>query len=110
MMKFKMIKDILIQSWWMIALILSGSVLYERAIQKRELQFIQLQEQLVSLQKEKKKVLYKQYNLSQQINSQSDPAWIELSLMKGLGVVPEDQQKVYFFPETEMFSESTHPH
>jgi hypothetical protein len=37
-----------------------------------------------------------------QINSQSDLAWIELTLMKGLGVAPEDSQKVYFFGESEI--------
>ncbi|MCE2983850.1 MAG: hypothetical protein LW832_09830 [Parachlamydia sp.] len=48
------------------------------------------------LQKEKRTALKRQEDLQLQINSQSDPAWIELTLMKGLGLVPEGEQKVYF--------------
>lgn len=33
-----------------------------------------------------------------EINSQSDPAWVELMLMKNLGLVPEGQIKVFFDP------------
>ncbi len=31
-----------------------------------------------------------------QINSQRDPAWLEMVLKRNLGVVPEGQVKVYF--------------
>lgn len=37
-----------------------------------------------------------QEDLLLQINSQSDPAWVELILMKGLGLVPEGQTKAVF--------------
>lgn len=97
-MKLELIKSAIIKSWWVIAFILIGSALYEKAIQKRESQFIQLQEQLAFLQEEKLIAINRHQNLQLQTNSQSDLAWIELALMKGLGVTPEDQQKVYFFP------------
>ena len=41
-------------------------------------------------------LLEEKEDLKLQINSQKDPAWIELTLMKGLGLVPEGQLKVYF--------------
>lgn len=34
--------------------------------------------------------------LELEIHSQSDPLWIQLALMKGLGLVPEGQKKVLF--------------
>lgn len=34
--------------------------------------------------------------LELEIHSQSDPLWIQLALMKGLGLVPEGQRKVLF--------------
>lgn len=50
------------------------------------------------MQNEKQKALQKQQDLKWQINSQSDLAWIELTLMKGLGLVPEGKKKVFFYP------------
>ena len=52
--------------------------------------------QLKQLKSEKEKALDLQKSLLMQINSQSDPAWIELTLRKVLGVVPEGQTKVFF--------------
>ena len=48
------------------------------------------------LLKKKKLALEKQKGLLRQINSQNDPAWIELMLMKEMGLVPEGQTKVFF--------------
>jgi hypothetical protein len=55
-----------------------------------------LQERLNELENEKRLALDLRENLLYQINSQSDHDWIELTLMKGLGLVPEDQTKVFF--------------
>jgi hypothetical protein len=94
----KILKIVFVQSWWVIAFLLLCAILYERGMQKREAQFQQLREQLGVLQIEKQKAMLQQQNLQMHINSQSDLAWVELALMKGLGVCPEDQQKVYFYP------------
>ena len=72
------------------------AILYEQGLKDRDTVFMQLREQLSHLQMQKEKALAKQKNLKQQINSQSDQAYIELTLMKGLGLTPEDQQKVFF--------------
>lgn len=95
-MKQFLIKSLLMRSWWVIAFILFCTILYERGLHKRDAQFQQLNAQLAALLIEKEQVLAKQEVLQRHVNSQSDLAWIELTLMKGLGVCPEDYQKVYF--------------
>lgn len=37
-----------------------------------------------------------QQELILQIESQTDPAWVEMVLKRNLGLVPEGQVKVYF--------------
>ena len=70
--------------------------MYEQGLKKRNTIYQQLTEQSAHLQIEKQKLLLRQQNLQLQINSQSDRAWVELILMKELGLVPEEQRKVYF--------------
>lgn len=97
----RFINTFLIRSWWVIAFLLGCLLLYEQGLQKREYHYQQLKEQLAYLQQEKNKVLNKQQHLQLRFNSQSDPAWIELILMKELGLTPEGHQKVYFSPESQ---------
>lgn len=85
-----------LRSWWVIAFVFCCTILYEQGLKKRNMIYQQLTEKAVQLQVEKEKVLRRQQNLELQINSQSDRAWVELTLMKELGLVPEEQQKVYF--------------
>jgi cell division protein FtsL len=85
-----------IRSWWVITFLLFCFFFYEKGLERREQQYQQLNEQLKQLQWEKKQTLIKQQNLQLQVNSQSDLSWIELTLMKELGLSPEGQQKVYF--------------
>jgi hypothetical protein len=59
----------------------------ECSVLKDKLRYLELEKQLVVQEHE---------DLILQINSQSDPAWIQMTLMKGMGLVPEGQQKVYF--------------
>jgi hypothetical protein len=65
-------------------------------MQRKEEEYQILQKRLGDLEVEKKVALENREDLLLQISSQSDPAWIQLMLMKGLGLVPEGQQKVYF--------------
>jgi hypothetical protein len=95
-MKFKEVFSGLFRSWWVIAFMLLCLVLYEQSLKNRESQRLQLKQQWKQLQIDKKSELAKQKDLKLQINSQSDPAWVELILMKGLGLVPENTTKIYF--------------
>jgi hypothetical protein len=88
-----------IRSWWVIAFSLICTIAYEQGVKKWNALYQQLTEQSLSLQKEKQEALHHQENLRRQINSQSDLAWVELTLMKGSGLVPEGQQKVYFYQD-----------
>lgn len=72
---------------------------YERGLQTIEIAFAKLHQQYAELLNEEKKALALNQDYTLQINSQSDPEWIELTLMKGLGLVPEDQVKVVFKPD-----------
>lgn len=82
--------------WWVIAFCLLCSMLYEQGYRRIETDYSKLSEHLTKLEAEKEKALALQENLLLQLESQSDPAWVELLLMKGLGVVPEGQTKVFF--------------
>lgn len=89
-------RTIFIDSWWVWAFALICGCLYERGMESMQEDFQKLGIHLSMLEEEKQKALQKQERLQRQIDSQSDLAWLELTLMKGLGLCPEDQRKVYF--------------
>jgi hypothetical protein len=95
------VHNALTRSWWVVLFILLSGVVYAQAVQKKQDVFLSLERHLEALQSEKKALLVEQEDLNLQVNSQGDPAWIELTLMKGLGLVPEGQMKVYFHHEDE---------
>lgn len=68
-------------------------------MQKKALVAKALQEQLNRLNEQKEQLLVEHEDLVLQIQSQSDPAWIQLTLMKGLGLVPDGQMKIFFQSE-----------
>lgn len=92
----KIFDRLILKSWWVILFILACYMAYERGIRKTQGQYEQLVKQHQELQAELRESLTLQEELILQINSQSDPAWVELTLMKGLGLVPEGQTKIFF--------------
>jgi hypothetical protein len=86
----------LINWWWVVLFILICLMAYEHSANNKNKESIFLLVQLKELQVEKENALMVHDELLRQINSQSDPAWIELSLMKVLGLTPEGQTKVFF--------------
>lgn len=90
---------VFIRSWWIMAFVLICAIIYEQGLRERDQLHQQLTKQRIALLQEKQEALQQQQNLQLQINSQSDLAWIELTLMKGLGLVPEEQQKVFFYQD-----------
>lgn len=93
---YKSFEQILLYSWWVILFALCCFLVYERGLVKRDMDFDKLHAQYIELQKENKRSLALQEKLLLQINSQSDVEWVELTLMKGLGLVPDGQTKVVF--------------
>lgn len=88
-------KNAFFQYGWVLLCMLCCCFMYLHAIKKKQVLEV-LKSQLYALQSEKQFLLEEKEDLKLQINSQKDPAWIELTLMKGLGLVPEGQLKVYF--------------
>ena len=91
-----------ISSWWVILFILGCYLFYEQGLKKRDQDFSKLHMQYLELQKESQLAHAQQENLLLQINSQSDPDYVELILMKGLGLVAEGQTKVLFTDQPEL--------
>jgi hypothetical protein len=83
-------------NWWTILFIICSYYCYEQGLKNRNKDFTKLQIQYHSLQNEKKIISTLHEKLVMQVNSQSDPEWLELVLMKGLGLAPEGQIKVLF--------------
>ena len=92
-------KGTLLQNWWVVLFISVCGLLYFNSVSKKNEILTSLEQRLESLSAEKKIILQEKEDLLLQVNSQSDPAWIQLTLMKGLGLVPEGQKKVYFHNE-----------
>lgn len=71
-------------------------VVLEMSLNQLEKEAGLLEKQLAGLKIELKNVETEKEYLTRQINSQSDPAWIEMVMKKELGLVPEGQVKIYF--------------
>lgn len=98
-LNLNLFEKLFIRSWWVILFTFLCFILYEQAEKKRDKDYTKLYEQLMVLQAAKAKALEIQNSLLLQVNSESDPAWIELTLMQRLGLVPEGQIKVFFTKE-----------
>ncbi len=77
-------------------LVILASIITERALKSIALEKEALNRQLTALLEEKERAMKIQEKLLLTINSQSDPAWIELVLFRELGLVPEGAAKVWF--------------
>ncbi len=92
-------KGVLAQNWWVAVFISVCAIVYLNSVSKKNEVLSALERRMDSLNAEKTLLLQEKEDLLLQVNSQSDPAWIQLTLMKGLGLVPEGQLKVYFHNE-----------
>lgn len=93
---FRYFELIIFKSWWVIALILFCGIFFENSTKKINFIYEKLDLRARELALEKKRLVDLQEDLKLQVNSQSDPSWIELTLIKELGLVPEGQTKVFF--------------
>ena len=82
--------------FWVIALAIFCFGLYEQAARLVDSEMRVLREQISELTSETKQQLSIQEGLKRQIQSQNDPAWVELVLIRCLGLVPDGATKVYF--------------
>ncbi len=90
------LKKELLNFWWVLFFALICFICYEQGIKVWRNQFNTLNAQLQDLQVAKSKALLQHERLQAQVQSQKDIHWIELTLIKELGVVPEGHKKVFF--------------
>lgn len=86
-----------LRAWWW-SLVFCGCVglAYWHGMKVRNLAFLEISEKVLSMEEEIAVATAEKEILAQRIASQSDPAWIELVLLKQMGVVPEGFLKVHF--------------
>jgi hypothetical protein len=88
--------EVIVKSWWTILFFLIVFFIYDRGMHYRDLEITKLTKKLQELDEEKMIAVKLQHQLNLQIESQTDSAWIEMVLMKSLGLVPEGEKKVLF--------------
>ena len=86
----------LLHSWWVVIFVVLGSLVYLSAMHHKNNTYKEMLARLRVLENEKALALTEQQGLLLQIESQADPAWVEMVLKRNLGLVPEGQVKVYF--------------
>ena len=95
--KKRVVKNPLIaRNWWVFAVIVLTYAIYSHTIQTKRSLITELNLRQKELLQEKQQAEEKHQELLMQVESEQDPAWVEMMLMKGLGVVPEGQRKVLF--------------
>ncbi len=82
--------------WWVIVFCLLLCIGFDSAVKKKKKEITLLSMQLNQILSEKAYLEEEKGELLARIESQNDPAWVELVLMKELGVVPTGYMKVYF--------------
>lgn len=84
------------QWWWVLAFCLLASIVYVPAMKNRKALLGELSFRFSEMEKEKRLVLQEKEELAQRIASQDDPAWVELVLLREMGMVPDGFLKVHF--------------
>lgn len=92
----KLFEQIILKSWWVILFFLLCYFAYDQAMHHRTREKVRLEKKLYELKTQKEEALRLQEELKLQIASQEDDNFIELVLMRRLGLVPEGQTKVHF--------------
>ncbi len=95
-------ENLVVRSWWVILFFLLGAIGYNQAIKKKNMDIASLEYRIHEVEKAKESALLEQEDLLLKIRSENDPEWIELVLMRELGVVPEGSLKVHFAPKKKM--------
>ena len=92
----RLFEELIAKSWWSILFFLLCYFAYDQALAHRKREEVRLRKKLESLTLQKEIAKERQEELKLQIASQNDPEWIEMTLKKELGLVPEGEKKVHF--------------
>jgi hypothetical protein len=90
------VKGALLKSWWVVLFAILCIGWYLHAVSSRNDALDILGLRLKNLEEQKQLALQQREDLELALRSQTDPTWIEMMLMKELGMVPEGWLKVFF--------------
>lgn len=93
---FRFFYAIGVRSWWVWLFVLISYAIYDFATVRQEKELHHFEALQVERQNLLAREIERHESLLLQMQSQSDPMWIEMMLMRELGVVPEGQTKVVF--------------
>jgi hypothetical protein len=82
--------------WWVVSFCLITASVFLHFVREKKNQIVELSTRLDLMQRDRASALEERESLRLQIHSQNDPSWIEMILMRDLGVVPEGWIKVHF--------------
>ena len=82
--------------WWTVLFIALVVPAYLHVVKEKKMKVFELSNRFMEMTRERDLAFSLQENLQLQIDSQNDPSWIEMVLMRDLGVVPEGWLKVHF--------------
>lgn len=88
--------SILFKNFWIVGFFLFSLVFYKQMVSVKDASIYENQVKLTNLENEKERLIRENDELKMRINSQDDLEWIELVLMRELGVVAKDKLKVFF--------------
>ncbi len=84
------------QGWWVFLFCSLIGLTYLHALKSRNAALDEMAYRFREMEKEQMLALQEKDDLQMRIASQQDPAWIEMVLMREIGVVPEGWIKVHF--------------
>lgn len=85
--------------WWTILFLLFCYGFYLHGMHKKKEVFEDLKSKVNLLESQLFAAVDKREDLLMQIESQTDPAWVEMLIKKNLGMAPRNQTKVFFDTE-----------
>jgi hypothetical protein len=94
--QYKGVGSCVFRSWWVFLFCFLCISSYVQASRSRDSALTDLALRYCEMEQAKMAALREQEELSMRMHSEHDPAWIELVLMRELGVVPEGWIKVHF--------------
>jgi hypothetical protein len=87
-----------LKSWWVILFFMICCFAYDQGSFHQRKQVLTLTSKLEKLEKQKEILDLQTKELRLQVASQNDPEYIEMVLMRRLGLILEGQKKVLFVP------------
>ena len=85
-----------VRSWWVIIFFGFVFITYQQTIKSKNKEIFENKNKIALFEKQKILSCKENEDLNLMVNSLSDPEWIEIILMRDLGVVPEGKLKVHF--------------